>query len=134
MDVYRLKKDFPHLSIEINGGITTLEQAQEHLQAVDAVMIGRAAYDNPYLLATVDQAIYQATETPLTRHEVVQGMLPYAEDWVAKGGKLQAITRHLFSLFAGCPGTKVWKRYITEQAYHQGAGVEVIKDALALIS
>ena len=133
IDVYQLKKDFPHLVIEINGGITSLEAAQEHLKAVDAVMIGRAAYDTPYLLANVDQIIYQEANLPQTRHEIVQHMLPYVEDWVNNGGKLHTVTRHMLELFAGCPGTKAWKRHITEQGHHQGAGVEVLERALELV-
>ncbi len=129
-DVHRLKKDFPDLSIEINGGITTLEQAKEHLKQVDAVMIGRAAYDNPYLFASVDQSIYRVKDTPLSRHEIVKRMLPYVQAWVENGGKLHAITRHLLELFTGCPGSKMWKRHITEQAHLTGAGVEVIEAAL----
>jgi len=132
-DVYHLKQDFPHLEIEINGGITSLEQALEHLPKVDAVMIGRAAYDNPYLLATVDQVVYGHKELSPSRHEIVKRMLPYLEDWVAKGGKLPVITRHLLELFAGCPGTKAWKRHITEQVHRTGAGVEVIEAALDLL-
>jgi tRNA-dihydrouridine synthase A len=129
-DVYQLKEDFPQLEIEINGGITNLQEVQAHLQRVDAVMIGRAAYDNPYLLADVDRVIYGIQAPQISRHQIVQRMLPYVEDWVSRGGKLHAITRHLLELFAGCPGTKAWKRHITEQANSPGAGVEVIETAL----
>ena len=134
-DVYQLKQDFAHLEIEINGGITSIEQAQEHLQKVDAVMVGRAAYDNPYLLAQVDNLFYKVKEESIpSRYQVVERMLPYVEDWVSKGGKLHAITRHLLELFAGCPGTKAWKRHITEQVQRFDAGVEVIETALAKVA
>ncbi|MBD2578669.1 tRNA dihydrouridine(20/20a) synthase DusA [Oscillatoria sp. FACHB-1406] len=128
-DVYRLKQEFPHLEIEINGGITTLEQAKEHLQFVDAVMIGRAAYDNPYLFATCDRDFYGETEPPPTRQQVVEAMLPYIEEWTAKGFKLNAISRHLLELFAGQPGTKAWKRHISQNAHLPGAGAEVLRAA-----
>lgn len=132
-DVYRLKAEFPNLFIEINGGITTLEQVQQHLQKVDAVMIGRAAYDNPYLFATVDRDIYGENTPPPTRHEVIKNMLPYLEFWLSKGLKLSSISRHLLQVFVGQPGTKAWKRHISENAYLEHAGVEVIVQALAKI-
>lgn len=129
-DVYRLKAEFPDLLIEINGGITTLEQVQQHLQKVDAVMIGRAAYDNPYLFATVDRDIYGDKTPSPTRHEVIENMLPYLEFWLSKGLKLSGISRHLLQVFVGQPGTKAWKRHISENAHLENAGVEVIVQAL----
>lgn len=129
-DVYRLKQEFPQLFIEINGGIQTLEQVRSHLHHVDAVMIGRAAYDNPYLFATVDQDIYGEDKRSLTRQEIAKAMLPYIERWVSQGGKLHTITRHMLQLFAGEPGTRAWKRYLTEQSSVLGAGAEVIQAAL----
>lgn len=132
-DVHRLKREFPHLAIEINGGIATLEQAREQLQFVDAVMIGRAAYDNPYLFATCDRDFYGEKTPPPARREVVEAMLPYIEYWIAKGLKLNAISRHLLQLFAGQPGTKAWKRHISENAHLPGAGVETIRHALATV-
>ncbi|WP_203457579.1 tRNA dihydrouridine(20/20a) synthase DusA [Gloeothece citriformis] len=132
-DVYRLKEEFPHLFIEINGGITSLDQVDHHLHFVDGVMIGRAAYDNPYLFATVDRDIYGEEITPPTRQEVVEKMLPYIEEKVKEGVKLHSISRHLLQLFTGQPGTKAWKRYISENAHHEGAGADVIKNALARV-
>jgi tRNA-dihydrouridine synthase A len=140
-DVHRLKRDFPHLWIEINGGIKTLEQVQEQLSFVDAVMIGREAYDHPYLFATVDRDIYgmdRETATTIgvpipTRQEVAQAMLPYIDRWVRQGLKLSHITRHLLQLFAGQPGTRKWKRILTEGAVLPGAGVEVVKQALSAV-
>ena len=129
-DVYRLKQDFPHLMIEINGGITNLEQVQTHLKIVDAVMIGRAAYDNPYLFATVDRDIYQDNSIPATRQEIIEKMLPYIDDWVSRGHQLHRISRHLLAMFAGIPGTKVWKRYISQNAHLPGADAKVIIEAL----
>ena len=133
-DVYRLKEQFPQLFIEINGGIITLEKIKQHLQFVDGVMIGRAAYDNPYLFATVDRDIYGKTITPLTRHEVIARMFPYIDYWSNNGLKLHSISRHLLAIFGGVPGTRAWKRHISENAHLPGADVKVIKEALTKIS
>ncbi len=133
-EVYRLKQDFPQLTIEINGGITTLEQIQHHLQRVDAVMIGRAAYEDPYLLAAIDQVIYGETIEPLTRSEIVQKMLPYIDQWLHQGGKLHSVTRHLLTLFKGQPGTKAWKRHLSEQVSLPQSGVYTLLEALQQVS
>ncbi len=133
-DVYRLKQDFPHLFIEINGGITTTEQIQHHLQSVDAVMIGRAAYDRPYLFATVDRDIYGESTPIPTRHQIVEAMLPYIEYWVKNGVRLNSISRHMLQLFAGQAGTKAWKRYISEHAYLPAADATTISKALAQVA
>ncbi|MDC0833821.1 tRNA dihydrouridine(20/20a) synthase DusA [Geitlerinema sp. CS-897] len=132
-DVYRLKQDFPQLFVEINGGFKTLDRICEQYRHVDAVMVGRAAYDTPFLFATVDRDIYGET-TPLpTRRQVVEQMLGYCDRWVAHGYKLHTITRHMLQLFAGQPGTKAWKRYISEHAHLPGAGAEVLEMALARV-
>ena len=133
-DVYRLKQDFPHLLIEINGGITTLEQTKAHLESVDAVMIGRAAYDRPYIFATVDRDIFHENVTPKSRQEIVEAMLPYIDYWTNKGTRLNSITRHMLQLFAEQPGTKAWKRHITENACKSGADSLVISGALAKVA
>jgi len=130
-DVYRLKHDFPHLWIEINGGIKTLQQTQSHLEQVDAVMMGRAAYDTPYLFADVDRLFFGEDGPAKTRSQVVYAMLPYVEYWTTQGLKLNSITRHMLMLFHGQPGSRSWKRLITENACRPGASVEVLKDALA---
>ena len=129
-DVYLLKQDFPHLFIEINGGIVNLEQVQEQLQWVDGVMIGRAAYDNPYLFAPVDGLIYGESEPPPTRHQVIERMLPYIEYQVAKGLKLNSISRHFLQIFTSQPGTKAWKRHISNYGYLPGASAQIIAEAL----
>jgi tRNA-dihydrouridine synthase A len=128
--VHQLKQDFPQLSIEINGGFTSLEQVQTQLQFVDAVMIGRAAYDNPYLLADADRQIYGESTSVPTRHQVVTAMLPYIDRWVTSGGRLNNITRHMLQLFHGQPGSRGWRRIITEQSVLPGAGTKVIELAL----
>lgn len=132
-DVHRLKVEFPHLTIEINGGFTTLEQIKQQLQKVDAVMIGRGAYDNPYLFAMADREIYGENINSPTRHQVVEQMLPYIDHYLSQGGRLNSIVRHMLQLFAGQPGTKAWKRYLSENAHIPGAGVEVVKAALAQV-
>jgi tRNA-dihydrouridine synthase A len=129
-EVHRLKQEFPQLFIEINGGFKTLAEVKDQLQFVDAVMIGRAAYDHPYLFATADQEIYGEKTPPLTRQEVIEAMYPYLEYWLQKGVKLNSMTRHFLELFARQPGTKAWKRYISENAHLTHAGVEVLEQAL----
>ncbi len=132
-DVHQLKKEFPHLFIEINGGFTTLEQAHEQLQYVDAVMIGRAAYDNPYLFATSDREFF-GDETPIrSRVEVAEAMIPYIDAWTAKGLKLHKITRHLLQLFHGQAGSRIWKRILTDKSCIAGAGSEVVREAIAAV-
>jgi tRNA-dihydrouridine synthase A len=136
-DVHRLKRDFPHLRIEINGGLRTLDQARSHLQgidgAVDGVMIGRAAYDNPYLFAAADRHIYGEETVPPSRHEVAEAMLDYADHWVAQGFKLNTVTRHMLQLFFGQPGSRTWRRIITEKSCRPGNGSAVIREALAAV-
>lgn len=132
-DVHRLKQEFPQLFIEINGGFTRLEQVQEQLKFVDAVMIGRAAYDNPYLFAQADCQIFGEESIPPTRHQVAEGMLEYIDHWVAKGLKLNKITRHILQLFSGQPESRAWKRHLTEKSCIPGAGSEVVREALAKV-
>ncbi|WP_293104877.1 tRNA dihydrouridine(20/20a) synthase DusA [Moorena sp. SIOASIH] len=132
-DVHRLKQELPELFVEINGGFTSLEQVQEQREYVDGVMIGRAAYDNPYLFAKADCDIYGETVIPPTRHQVVEAMFSYIDHWVAKGLKLNKITRHMLQLFAGQPGSRAWKRHLTENSCLVGVGSDVVREALAKI-
>ena len=132
-DVHRLKQEFPHLFIEINGGIKTITQVQQHLQSVDAVMIGRAAYDNPYLFATVDKEFYTESAQFFNRHEVVENMYDYIDKWATKGLKLNKITRHMLQLFSGKPGSRAWKQHITENSCYFGVGSEVVREALGKV-
>ncbi len=132
-DVHHLKQDFPHLWIEINGGMVTLDQAAAQLDHVDGVMIGRAAYDNPYLFAEVDRRFFGVSDTPLTRFEVVETLLPYIDHWMSRGLKLNKITRHLLMLFAGQPGSRQWKRILTEESCQPNTGVEVVQQALLTV-
>ena len=129
-DVYRLKTEFPELTIEINGGIREPAQIDEHLKHVDGVMIGRAAYENPCMFAPVDRLYFGKPGEDLTRRQVVEQMIPYVETYLRRGGKLTGITRHMINLFFSCPGARAWRRHLSENAYKPGAGVEVLEDAL----
>jgi tRNA-dihydrouridine synthase A len=131
--VYALKRMFPELTIVLNGGIDTLEQARAHLAHVDGVMMGRAAYQDPALLLDVDATIFGAPAPSRTRHEAVQLFLPVIEEKLAAGVPLAAITRHMLGLFNGFPGARRWRRTLAEDARVPGAGLEVIARALAWI-
>ncbi|QHH98119.1 tRNA dihydrouridine(20/20a) synthase DusA [Acinetobacter dispersus] len=109
-DVYRLKQERPHLTIEINGGIKTFDETQQHLQHVDGVMIGREAYHNPYLLAEMGQL--WNLETP-DRFEIMQQMMPYIHQRVAEGAPLSIITRHILGLFQNLPGARKWRQALS---------------------
>jgi len=119
--VEALKADFPALTIVLNGGIETLDQAACHLQRLDGVMLGRAAYHNPYLLAEVDQRFFGADEPPPTREAVVHAMLPYIEQQLLKGSRLHAITRHMLGLYYAQPGGRLWRRHLGEAATRPNA-------------
>ncbi|EMA8960108.1 tRNA dihydrouridine(20/20a) synthase DusA [Vibrio fluvialis] len=130
---YQLKQDCPHLTIAVNGGVKTLAEAKEHLQHLDGVMIGREAYQSPYLLAEVDQQIF-GLDTPVKkRSQLVQEMYPYIEQQLAQGSYLGHITRHMLGLFQNMPGARQWRRHISENAHKAGAGIEVVEQALAKI-
>ncbi|MFO1372642.1 MAG: tRNA dihydrouridine(20/20a) synthase DusA [Candidatus Competibacteraceae bacterium] len=127
---HQLKRDFPQLTIILNGGLIHLDQVAEQLTQVDGVMIGRAAYQTPYLLAGVDRRFFNATLPPPNRHQVIRAFLPYVETQLQRGTPLHSITRHLLGLFQGLPGARAWRRYLSEQAPQRGAGVEVLTAAL----
>lgn len=131
--VYQIKKDYPHLHIDINGGIKELDEATDHLQHVDGVMMGRAAYHNPYLLAEADKTIFGKDEPALSRREVIEIMLPYIEQRMSEGRPLKSITRHLLGVFQGVPGARRWRRHLSENAHLPGAGIHTLKEALALV-
>ncbi len=131
--VYQVKRDFPHLTIILNGGIKTLADIEAHFPQVDGVMIGRAAYANPYFLAEV-QAKYFKNKSLLSRREVIYKLLPYIRDQLQNKVKLHALTRHILGLFQGQRGAAAWRRYLSQYACKPGAGVEVIEHALAFIN
>ena len=132
--VYQLKKDFPHLEIIINGGVTTLDQSLDHLDHIDGVMVGREAYTNPYLLATVDQQIYGSEQPLVSRERIAEAFLDYVDNELAKGTKLQAMTRHILGLFHGMPGARQYRRHIIENAYKSDVTIDVLTAALAKTS
>ncbi len=129
-DVYRLKRDFPELIIEINGGIQTLEDMSAHLAHVDGVMVGRAAYQNPFLFATVDPLFYGASRRPPTRREVVEAMIPYIEHWRERGVFPNRIVRHMLGLFSHRRGNKAWKRYLSENAHQPDTTGQILRQAI----
>jgi len=131
--VYQIKKDFPQLHIDINGGIHSLEQAQQHLSHVDGVMMGRAIYHDPYLLAHADSELFDDQHEVLSRHDIIRTMLPYIEQRMSEGRPVKSITRHLLGIFQGQKGAKAWRRYLSEHAHLKGAGLEVIEKALELV-
>lgn len=128
--VYALKREMPALEIIINGGITTLDEAEAYLAHVDGVMIGRAAYQSPWVLADVDRRFYGVAAPPRSREDVIKALLPYVEAELAKGTHLHAITRHILGLFQACPGARAFRRYISENATQAGADADVIRHAL----
>ncbi|MCL1066813.1 tRNA dihydrouridine(20/20a) synthase DusA [Shewanella olleyana] len=129
--VYQLKRDYADLNISINGGVKTLADSLTHLKQLDGVMIGREAYQNPYILAQVDQMIYGEDKPVITREQVIERMMPYIEQHLKEGGRLNHITRHMIGLFQGLPGSRGWRRHLSENAHKAGAGVSVIWDAVA---
>ena len=131
--VYQIKHDYPDLQIAINGGVQTLEEVQTHLHQVDGTMIGRVAYHDPYRLATADSVVFGKADQGLSRHEVIEAMLPYISQRMAVGRSLKSITRHLLGLFQGQPGAKAWRRYLSENAHLKGARIEVLEAALKLV-
>jgi tRNA-dihydrouridine synthase A len=132
--VLRMKEQFPHLHISINGGIDSLAQAQEFLDAgLDGVMIGRAAYHQPAdILSTADTEVF-GVGTRRDPFAVVHEMLPYIESHLANGGRLHQITRHMLGAFAGRPGARAWRRTLSEGATKTGAGTELVLQALAQV-
>jgi len=132
--VHALKRHFPQLTIVLNGGITGLDEAAAHLGAgLDGVMIGRAAYADPYLLADADRLIYGADTMSATREAVVEAYLPFVDRWLAEGVPLHRATRHLVGLYHAVPGARLWRRYLSENAHRPGASSAVIREALALV-
>lgn len=131
--VQRLKQDFPELEIVINGGITSLEVAAEQLRQLDGVMLGRAAYQDPWVLAEVDSRIFGEEDPVGSRAEAVQALLPWLKDAHERGVPVKAITRHVLGLFNGLPGARTWRRHLSENAIRQDAGPKIVEEALAYV-
>jgi tRNA-dihydrouridine synthase A len=127
--VYRLKREFPELVVAVNGGITTVEQVRTHLARLDGVMLGRAAYHDPYLLAQVEHALH---DEPLpSREDVLRRMRPYVEAELARGTALKHITRHLLGLYQGEPGARAFRRTLSEGAHLPGVDWALLEQAMA---
>lgn len=132
--VYQMKREFPHLEIIINGGIKTLKACTEHLAHVDGVMLGREAYHNPYLMTAVDAHIYgDYSHDQPSRLDVLGVYMEYMQQQISEGVYLKSMSRHLLGLFTGEKGAKAWRRHISENAYKEGAGIEVIEKAVTFI-
>jgi tRNA-dihydrouridine synthase A len=131
--VYRLKANHVGLRIVINGGVASLAEARAHLDHVDGVMLGRAAYHAPWLLAEADHAIFGDPILGLTRCQVVERMIGYATLETARGTYLSHITRHMLGLYHGQPNGRLWRRILSEGAHRAGAGPELLRQALDIV-
>jgi tRNA-dihydrouridine synthase A len=132
--VYRVKAGRPGLTIIVNGGIGTLDEAVAHLTHVDGVMLGRAAYQDPYLLAGVDSLLFGRAEVPPSRLEVLDCFMAYAEGELARGVRLNQLTRHILGLFHGQKRARSFRRLLAEGAHLDGAGIEVLQAARRIVS
>ncbi len=132
-DVYRLKQERPELCVEINGGIETLEDCEMHLQKVDAVMVGRATYDDPCRWLDTDRRLFGETADPARREDVARAMAEYVDDWVSRGGQARHVLRHCMHLFAGQPGARRFRRHLSEHGWIEGANGDVLRTGLELV-
>ncbi len=123
--VYKLKNDFPDEEVIINGGITKIEEIKDHLKQTDGVMIGRAAYHSPYLLADIEREIFKNQNIP-SRQEVIEKLVPYIKDEIKKGTRLNQIMRHTLGLFHGQTGASYWKKYLSENMCVRDADIKKI--------
>jgi tRNA-dihydrouridine synthase A len=127
--VYRLKQDFPHLRFVLNGGVRTLDEVERHLAHVDGVMLGRAVYEDPFVLEQADRRLFGLEHRP-SRPAVAQAMIRYAEAQVAQGTPLWSVARHMLNLFKNQRSGRLWRRVLSQQATRQGATPEVLREAL----
>ncbi len=132
--VHRLKQSRPELHIGINGGIKTLAECQAQLKHVDSVMVGREAYQNPWMLAGVDEQLFGEKGPAASRLDAAKAFRPYIQQRLDEGAKLNHITRHLLGLFQGCPGGRRFRRHLSEYAHKEGAGLRLFDDALSLVN
>ena len=131
--VHHVKARFPELNTVINGGITSLEQAEDLLHQLDGVMLGRAAYQNPYLLHQVDTRLFGEPAVTRSRADYLTGYLPYVASELEKGTPLQHMSRHLLGLFKGQKGGRQFRRHLSENSHRQDAGIKLLEDALACV-
>lgn len=132
--VYQVKQDFAELSISINGGIKTFEEAKQHLVHVDGVMIGREVYNSPYMLAEADQFFWHDSGAILSRAEVIEAMCEYIDRHVAQGGKMWHVVRHMLGLCNGLPGARLFRRHLSDCSGQKGATSQILRDAFALVT
>ena len=131
--VYRLKQVRPDLTIILNGGIETLEAGLAHLAHVDGVMLGRAAYQTPHILAEVDRLFFGEAGEPVSRAVSLEALMPYVEAHLVRGGRLNNITRHILGIYHGEPRSRAFRRHLSENAVRDGAGVDVLARAIGLV-
>jgi len=131
--VHRLKTRRDDLAIILNGGIASLAEAAPHLERLDGVMLGRAAYADPYLMAEVDRTLYGVEDAPPSRAEVIDRFTSYVERELARGVRLNAMTRHILGLFHGQPRARAFRRHIAENAHLDGAGIAVLEQARDIV-
>lgn len=131
--VFRLKQKYPQLEIVLNGGISSLTAARSLLEQVDGVMLGREVYQNPYVMATVDNEFYGVSERVKSRQQIMADYLPYIEAELAAGAPLQCMTRHILGIFKGQRGGKQFRRHLSENACRKDASINVLLDAMAYI-
>lgn len=131
--VYRLKASLPDIPIVINGGIKSVAEAARQLQHVDGVMLGRAAYHEPWQLLTVDPVVFGEAAPHATMKDALEAMMPYIEDELAQGTRLHSITRHLVGAFHGVRGARAFRRYLAENGVRADAGVSVLREAIAQV-
>jgi tRNA-dihydrouridine synthase A len=132
--VYRLKADMPALTIIINGGIAGIDEARAHLRHVDGVMLGRAAYQEPWRLLAADHALFGEQNPPRGMKDAITALLPYIERELTRGTRLHAMTRHLVGAFHAVPGARAFRRHLAENAVRPGADASVLRDAVALVA
>jgi len=128
--VYRLKQESPGLDIVINGGVDSLDAVKNHLEHVDGVMLGRAAYHTPWLLAQCQQQLFEGSAV-MRREDIIESMSIYLERQQKTGTAVKHISRHLLGLFQGLPGAKAWRRYLSENAYRDDDNTQLLNQALA---
>jgi len=131
--VYRLKRAMPDVPVIINGGIPGIDEAAAHLEHVDGVMLGRAAYQDPWRLLSVDSDIFGEAAPHATMQDALEAMMPYIEAQLARGTRLHAITRHFVGAFHAVPGARAFRRHLAEQGVKPGAGLDVLRDAIARV-
>lgn len=129
----QLKQDFPELEIVLNGGIKTLEQCKAHLRVFDGVMLGREAYQNPYLLANVDQALFGSSAARVSRAEALRAMRPYIERHLAEGGAMHHITRHVLGLGQGFPGARRFRQLLSVDVHKTPDPLALLDQAIDLL-